>query len=308
MKNMDTFREKFSLHEHETAITRADFEANFTRTKEKVTFTFNGWDGRSYNGESRTANVYRTSIEGYEDVRFVKVGKSVHCIDEDRSVVERTTGEAHVTAMWVVDVLKAEKPQVQEQTQQPDPAAEARRAEFKERMRRYETERQRLLDEANRRFKNPYFVEMERIGREYEEARRARNAEREEIIRTNGWDSEELRAWNEREAQFTCPQTMGQVKAYWAWRNSISHCSSELEYSEILFENDMADFSDTLKAAGCTTIVLTGQSTALMENMHNMVKLGWTMAGLCTITRTENDYETFEAKPVLGVRFTTAAK
>ena len=30
----------------------------FTKTNDKVTFTFNGWDGKSYNGEGQTKPVY----------------------------------------------------------------------------------------------------------------------------------------------------------------------------------------------------------------------------------------------------------
>lgn len=31
---------------------------NFTETNEKITFTFGGWDGKSYDGETRTSKVY----------------------------------------------------------------------------------------------------------------------------------------------------------------------------------------------------------------------------------------------------------
>ena len=72
MKNLYQMRNAFSLREYNTAITRADFEAHFTKTCESVRFTFNGWDGKSYDGESRSAKVYRTDLEGYEDARFVK--------------------------------------------------------------------------------------------------------------------------------------------------------------------------------------------------------------------------------------------
>ena len=101
MKNLYQMRNAFSLREYNTAITRADFEAHFIKT-------FNGWDGKSYDGESRSARVYRTDLEGYEDARFVKVGKHLHYIDEDSSVLEKTTGEYHKEAEWLVDVLKAE--------------------------------------------------------------------------------------------------------------------------------------------------------------------------------------------------------
>ena len=98
MKNLYQMRNAFSLREYNTAITRADFEAHFTKA----------CDGKSYDGESRSAKVYRTDLEGYEDARFVKVGKHLHYIDEDSSVLEKATGEYHKEAEWLVDVLKAE--------------------------------------------------------------------------------------------------------------------------------------------------------------------------------------------------------
>ncbi len=108
MKKLYRMRNAFSLREYNTAITRADFEAHFTKTQESVRFTFNGWDGRSYDGESRSAKVYRTDLKGYEDARFIKVGKHLCYIDEDSSVLETATGKYHKEAEWLVEVLKAE--------------------------------------------------------------------------------------------------------------------------------------------------------------------------------------------------------
>ncbi len=105
--NPYTLRKSLNLIDANTAITREDFESLFCKTAERITFTFNGWDGKSYNGESRTARVYRTTVEGYEDVRFIKVGKGLHYIDEDSAVVEKATGERHPEAEWLVDVKKA---------------------------------------------------------------------------------------------------------------------------------------------------------------------------------------------------------
>ena len=107
MTNAYALRTHFFLEDYNTASLREDFERFFTKTKEKVTFTFNGWDGKSYNGESRKASVYRTSIPGFESVRLIKVGKGLHYIDEDRMVVEKATGESHPEASWLVDVKKA---------------------------------------------------------------------------------------------------------------------------------------------------------------------------------------------------------
>ena len=46
MTNAYELRTHFFLEDYNTAITREDFENFFTKTKEKVTFTFNGWCGR----------------------------------------------------------------------------------------------------------------------------------------------------------------------------------------------------------------------------------------------------------------------
>ena len=107
MTNAYTLRNHFTLGNYNTTITRAEFESHFTKTRETVTFTFGGWDGKSYDGESRRATVYRTSIKGFEGVRLVKVGKGLHYIDEDSMVVEKATGESHPEAEWLVDVKKA---------------------------------------------------------------------------------------------------------------------------------------------------------------------------------------------------------
>ncbi len=109
MTNLYQMRNAFDLKEYNTAITRADFEAHFTKTAESIRFTFNGWDGKSYDGESRNARVYRTDIKGYEDSRFIKVGKHLCYIDEERSILEKATGEYHPEAEWLVEVLRAER-------------------------------------------------------------------------------------------------------------------------------------------------------------------------------------------------------
>ncbi len=107
MTNPYSLRNHFNLEDYNTAILHEDFERFFTKTKEKVTFTFNGWDGKSYDGESRTASVYRTDIPGYESLRLIKIGKGLHYIEEERMIVEKATGENHPEANWLVDVKRA---------------------------------------------------------------------------------------------------------------------------------------------------------------------------------------------------------
>ena len=105
--NAYSLRNHFNLGNYNTTISRAEYEAFFKTTGERIEFTFNGWDGKSYNGESRSARVIRTNFPGYESVRFVKVGKGLHYIEEDRDILEKATGLCHKEASWLVDVEKA---------------------------------------------------------------------------------------------------------------------------------------------------------------------------------------------------------
>lgn len=108
MKNAYGLRTHFgTIGDWNTSISREEFEQLFHKTTEKVTFTFNGWDGKSYDGESRTSRVLWVNFPGFEGIRFIKVGKHVHSIDEDDLRVEKATGESHPSASWLVDVRRA---------------------------------------------------------------------------------------------------------------------------------------------------------------------------------------------------------
>ena len=104
----DSIREHLDTINYECDITKEDYKRLFYRTDERIEFTFQGWDGKSYDGESRNAGVYRTDIQGYEDARFIKVGKGLHYIEEDTDVLEKATGEYHKRASWLVNVLRGE--------------------------------------------------------------------------------------------------------------------------------------------------------------------------------------------------------
>ncbi len=107
MKNATEIRNYLDLKNYNTEITREEFEEKFYKTREKITFTFGGWDGKSYDGESRRASVYRSNIPGFEEVKLIKVGKHLCSIDEERQMIEKVTGESHPTAYWIVEVKRA---------------------------------------------------------------------------------------------------------------------------------------------------------------------------------------------------------
>ena len=104
--NFREIREQLSTFNYGTEITKADFERHFTKTDERITVTFNGWDGKSYDGETRTARVLHADLAGCENARFIKVGRGVHMIAEDSAVIEKATGLVHKEANWLIDVAR----------------------------------------------------------------------------------------------------------------------------------------------------------------------------------------------------------
>lgn len=151
---------------------------------------------------------------------------------------------------------------------------------------------------------NTYFEEIRRIGHEWEKRRQERRERKQTIIDTYGWESDELKAWYAEDAAATFPISQGVSKAYRAWWTSIERKQDEVEMDDFLWEKDVTDFIDALKAAGIRTFVYTNQSTAVMENLHQFVAAGCTMQGLCTITRTEDRWGEEKPHEVMGIRFT----
>ena len=149
---------------------------------------------------------------------------------------------------------------------------------------------------------NTYFLELKRIGHEYEEARVERRARKQQIIGTLGWESEELKAWYEEDASEKFPFPQGTCKAYRAWASSLSRQEDELEMDDFLWEKEVHDFIETLRSAGIDTFVYTNQSTAVMENLHAFAAEGCMMTGLCTITRRENRWVDEEPTEIMGIR------
>ena len=150
---------------------------------------------------------------------------------------------------------------------------------------------------------NTYFENLHRIGCEYEAARVERQARKQQIIDTYGWESDKLKAWYEEDKAAKFPYEQGAVKAYRAWKGSISRQEDEVEMDDFLWDKEVADFIEALRSAGIETFVYTNQSTAVMENLHAFAAEGCTMQGLCTITRRENRWGDEEPYEVMGVRF-----
>lgn len=150
---------------------------------------------------------------------------------------------------------------------------------------------------------NTYFLTLKRIGHDYEAVRIERQARKQQIIDTFGWDSAEIKAWYAEDKAAVFPISQGASKAYRAWASSIARQEDELEMDDFLWDKDVHEFVDALRQARIETFVYTNQSTAVMENLHAFAAESCTMIGLCTITRHETRWGDEEPNEVMGIRF-----
>ena len=146
-----------------------------------------------------------------------------------------------------------------------------------------------------------YFHQMYEEALRYHQAAAEREKEKDALIAADDWDA--VHAWREREKTFKNPHTSGQLKAYWAFHRSSEIEIDDLEMNDSLWEREVKDFSDTLRAAGITTFVLTNQSTGLMEDIHNLEALGWQLVGTCKLAVKEFRFGTDRIEEHLGLRF-----
>ena len=148
---------------------------------------------------------------------------------------------------------------------------------------------------------NTYFAELDRIARDFEARHDAHKKLKQEIIDTKGWDSEELKAWYaEEEKDFQYPISAGACKAFRAWRYSDT---DEVIMDDSCWDRERHDFIDTLRKAGLKTMVVTIQRTGLMEDLHGYAAEGFTMLGLCTITKKDNRWGEETEEQIMGIRF-----
>ena len=148
---------------------------------------------------------------------------------------------------------------------------------------------------------NAQYEEMTQTCCAWEAAKQERKARKQEIIDTKGWDSEELKAWYEEDKAAAFPYTSGEMKAYWAFKNSLE--LPELEMNDSCWDNEWHDFIETLRKMGITHFTVTTQSTGLMNDLYGYTYEGCTMLGLHTLEKKSDRWGTEEIEKVRGILF-----
>ncbi len=135
--------------------------------------------------------------------------------------------------------------------------------------------------------KNTYFEAMRDTAIAYNEAQAIREKERDAMIAADNWDG--VKAFDKREKEeFPFPFTAGQNKALVLYDRSLRNGADAFEVDDLPWDHEMADFVDTLRKADITAIVVTDQSTGLMDGIYELTALGYQMRGLKTVTRADD--------------------
>ena len=154
--------------------------------------------------------------------------------------------------------------------------------------------------------KNAYFESMYKEVRSYQEKKEAVRKQRSALYEEEKYDEGTalVKAFEE-ETPF--PYSDGAMKAYWAYQNLNYRGSDCFEVEDLPWEKDMKDFAETLKDAGINTIVVTDQSTGLMDGIYGLIANGWKMGALKIVTRKDDHhFGTDEPETKKGIEFTIA--
>ena len=134
---------------------------------------------------------------------------------------------------------------------------------------------------------NPLFKEMAAYAEWHDSRRKALEDEKEAVIKEFGWESEQYKAVREKlEALKSDPYGSG---AWKAWRcvkwNENEKNPDELCVRDFCWENELADFVETLRRFGLREFVTIDSSTALMRTIHGLQDCGCKFIGTAIVDK-----------------------
>lgn len=143
--------------------------------------------------------------------------------------------------------------------------------------------------------KNTCFETMRDTAIAYNEAQAIRGKERDAMIAADDWDG--VKTFDKREEEeFPYPFTAGQNKALILYDRSLRNSADAFEVDDLPWDYELTDFVETLRSAGIRMIVVTEQSTGLMDGIYGLTALGCRMNGLKTVARA-NDHRFGSKEP-----------
>lgn len=129
---------------------------------------------------------------------------------------------------------------------------------------------------------NKYFEELNRKAIEFETKRYELRKRKDECIKKEDWEGHSKCYEEMEKLEKENPLTNGEYKAL---RMVAYSEGEELILSDFLWENEIEDFCKALRNGEVESFICTNSSTALMENIHGILKNGFEFDGLAEIER-----------------------
>ena len=134
---------------------------------------------------------------------------------------------------------------------------------------------------------SPLFKEMAAYAEWHSIREKALDAEKEEVKEKYGWDSDEMKAVQEKlKALKSDPYGSGAWKAWRAvnWNENEKN-PDELCLRDSCWEDELADFVETLRRFGLREFVTIDSSTALMRTIHGLQDCGCKLIGTAIVDK-----------------------
>lgn len=87
-----------------------------------------------------------------------------------------------------------------------------------------------------------------------------------------------------------------------AYRQQKHTCNELIDFSEVVWEDDIAVISEFLKAEGITEFTISSTFSSLIQTLAEFEKHGFRMNGLTEVTANYTDFTTGKLKVVPAIR------
>ena len=90
--------------------------------------------------------------------------------------------------------------------------------------------------------------------------------------------------------------------AFWAYRRSIEAENERIDFSEVIWDEDVAAIAETLKANGIYEFTISSTFSSLIPTLAEFAKHGFQLGGLTEVNANYTDYTTGKRARVPAIR------
>ena len=90
--------------------------------------------------------------------------------------------------------------------------------------------------------------------------------------------------------------------AFWAYRKSIEAGNDLIDFSEVIWDEDVKSIAETFRQNSITEFTISSTFSGLIPTLAAFEKLGFKMAGITEVNANHTDWQTNECARVPAIR------